>query len=264
MLHATETQKEGDHSPFVVVGGLQYVRPYESSSVYRVKGERYGDMKDEEILAVMCPQAPEIDGRDASVEFWRGELASERVVAVAASDGDLRQLVVTRHVHEQVVAATDVEVIYEDEHFLAINKPAGMPTLNEIQGVGLNTALGVMQQRSGSCCKLVPMHRLDKPVGGVLLMVKTQAGKQVRDPRVRKIQKHIAKHKVTKLYLARVLGAFPPQVTCTAPLLWCDKDELGLASVSREAGKESETRFTLLRSDVTSSLVLCQPITGTK
>jgi len=40
-----------------------------------------------------------------SVLFWRGELEAGRAVAVAATSGDLRQLVVTRHVHEQPVIA---------------------------------------------------------------------------------------------------------------------------------------------------------------
>jgi len=42
-------------------------------------------------------------------------------------------------------------------------------------------------------------------VSGVLLMVKTQEGQQVRDPLVRKLQKHITKHKVQKHYVARFI-----------------------------------------------------------
>jgi RluA family pseudouridine synthase len=241
--------------PYVVVAGWRYVRPYEARLVYRVKKERHSGLPDAQVLAEMFPHA--------SAEFWQGEIDEGRAASIDASAGDLRQLVVTRHVHEKAIVAAGCDVIYEDEHLLAINKPAGISTLNELQGVGYNTALGFMQHRMDGACKLIPMHRLDKPVSGVLLLVKTQPGQQVRDPLVRKIQKHITKHKVRKIYLARVLGTFPSEpVTCTAALAWCDNGARGRASVSLEEGKESETRFTLIRVDGETSLVQCEPITG--
>ena len=253
--------------PYVEVHGLQYVRPYESKAVYRVK-LRHRGLSDAEALAEMCPLSPAHDGCHESIAFWRGELAAGRVNAVPENDGDLRQLIVTRHVHEQPVVATACRVIYEDARLLAINKPAGVPTLNEIQGVGFNTALGIMQHRAGTMCKLIPMHRLDKVVSGVLLMVKSPANStQVRDPLVRKLQKHLTKHKVRKHYVARVLGRFPASpVTCSATLLWCDGADRGKARVAKDAedGKPSETRFDLLHYDAASStsLVQCEPVTG--
>jgi 23S rRNA-/tRNA-specific pseudouridylate synthase len=206
---------------------------------------------------------------DDSVAYWRDELLSGRVEFIPETSGDIRRVMVTRHVHEQPVVASDCGVIFEDDRLLAINKPAGIPTLNEIQGVGLNTALGIMQQRLGTACKLVPMHRLDKQVSGVLLMVKTEAeSSQVRDPLVRKLQKHLTKHKVRKYYLARVRGVFPAgAVTCTAPLSWCEGGGRGTAAVVADGasvGKPSETRFELMRVDAVTntSLVKCEPVTG--
>ena len=253
--------------PYVEIHGMQYVRPYESKAVYRVK-LRHRGLSDAEALAEMCPVSPAHGVCHDSIAFWRGELAAGRVNAVPENDGDLRQLIVTRHVHEQPVVATACRVIYEDARLLAINKPAGVPTLNEIQGVGFNTALGIMQHRAGTMCKLIPMHRLDKVVSGVLLMVKSPANStQVRDPLVRKLQKHLTKHKVRKQYVARVLGRFPASpVTCSAPLLWCDGADRGTARVAKDAedGKPSETRFDLLHYDAASStsLVQCEPVTG--
>jgi RluA family pseudouridine synthase len=200
---------------------------------------------------------------EASVVHWRREIDAGRVEAIPASIGDFRQLVVARHVHEQPIVATECSVLHEDEKLLVVSKPAGMPTLNEIQGVGFNTALGLLQHRLGDACKLVPMHRLDKPVSGVLIFVKTVEGQQVRDPLVRKIQKHITQHKVQKTYVARVLGSFSEApVSCTAPLQWCEGSDRGTASVSYESGKASETRFTLIQREGSTSLVSCVPITG--
>lgn len=257
---------------FAVVRGFQYVRPYESESVYRIRKECHKCMPDAEVLAHMFPKRQDEDGFRSSVARWKREIDAGRVKAIPATQGDFRQLQITRHVHEQPVVAAECTVIHEDDKLLVVNKPAGMPTINEIQGVGFNTVLGVMQHRlnkhsacnlSRSRCRLIPMHRLDKPVSGVLLFVKIIEGKQVRDPLVRKIQKHITQHKVQKTYVARVLGAFPEDpTTCTAPLLWCDGTDRGTASVSQESGKACETRFSLIRREGTTSLVKCIPVTG--
>jgi hypothetical protein len=85
-------------STYVVVAGWRYVRPYEACSVYRVKKERHSALPDDEVLADMFPQG--------SPAFWRGELDAGRAVPSDATAGDLRQLAVTRHVHEQAVVAT--------------------------------------------------------------------------------------------------------------------------------------------------------------
>lgn len=252
---------------YVLVGGWQYVRPYESTSVYRVRKACYQGLPDEEVLAHMFPNTKRQDedegGFRARVAQWKMHLDAGRVRATPATDGDFRKLHVTRHVHEQPVVSAECTVLYEDDRLLAVSKPAGIPTINEIQGVGFNTVLGVLQHRFGTACKLIPMHRLDKPVSGVLLFVKTIEGKQVRDPLVRKIQKHITQHKVHKAYVARVLGAFPEApTTCTAALQWCEGTDRGTACVSEDSGKACETRFSLIRREGSTSLVRCVPVTG--
>src|SRR3954451_23492827 len=92
--------------------------------------------------------------------------------------------------------ADALDILYEDNHCLALNKPAGWPTthfdgkdetvdrlvkayLKEKYGKPGNVFLGVV-------------HRLDKPVSGVLLFARTSKGaarlsEQFRDNLVEKV-----------------------------------------------------------------------------
>ena len=66
---------------------------------------------------------------------------------------------------------------------------------------------------------------------------------------------------VSKVYVARVAGAFPPGLTrCDAPLAWSYTEMRAL--VDEGGGKPASTSFTLIRRGRTTSLVQCEPITG--
>ncbi|MGC4054424.1 MAG: RluA family pseudouridine synthase [Paludibaculum sp.] len=61
------------------------------------------------------------------------------------------------------------EVLWEDPHLLAVNKPSGLPTL---PGGGFmeNTLLRLVQQR---CPEANPVHRLGRGTSGIVLFAKT-------------------------------------------------------------------------------------------
>ena len=66
---------------------------------------------------------------------------------------------------------------------------------------------------------------------------------------------------VSKVYVARVAGAFPPGLTrCDAPLAWSYAEMRAL--VDEGGGKPASTIFTLIRRGRSTSLVQCEPITG--
>ena len=99
----------------------------------------------------------------------------------------------------------DLDIIFEDEHILVINKAAGMvvhPGAGVHDGTLVNALLGYDEAvfrpmddegRPGI------VHRLDKETSGVLIIAKSQMVKT-------KLSKKFAKRQVDKLYLALVRG----------------------------------------------------------
>ncbi|MBK6929962.1 MAG: RluA family pseudouridine synthase [Saprospirales bacterium] len=94
-------------------------------------------------------------------------------------------------------------ILFEDSLLIAINKPAGMPA--QADKTGDRPAL----QWAGEACgqDLHPVHRLDRPASGVLLLAKTKAA-------MAQLQRQFQAHAVEKEYLA-VVSAPPPEAEGT-------------------------------------------------
>ncbi|HEX2579166.1 MAG TPA: RluA family pseudouridine synthase [Rhabdochlamydiaceae bacterium] len=107
-----------------------------------------------------------------------------------------------------------LDILYEDEHLLAINKPAGMvthPAPGHYKGTFVHALL--------YHCKTLPMgdslrpgivHRLDKETSGVLLAAKTSQTHQ-------KLVEMFCERKLDKSYLAICVGT-PGNGTIEAPI----------------------------------------------
>jgi len=74
------------------------------------------------------------------------------------------------HTHERPVLDTPVNVIYEDEDILVVNKPASM-LIYPSNGYRLNTVIYILAHELGHR-DLRLVHRLDKVTSGVLVLAK--------------------------------------------------------------------------------------------
>lgn len=105
-------------------------------------------------------------------------------------------------------------ILYEDEHLLAINKPAGLLTVPAPESPEHKTVQARMQEwaKKEQDYKPYLLHRLDRDTSGVLLL-----GKHPRD---REALESIFKHPETKkVYTALVKGnPHPPKGTIDLPL----------------------------------------------
>jgi 23S rRNA-/tRNA-specific pseudouridylate synthase len=123
------------------------------------------------------------------------------------------------HRHEPPVARTDVGIVGLTPDLVAVSKPAGMPV--HVAGqYRKNTVLGVLLGARPELAPLLPAHRLDRPVSGVLLFARNPAAAE-------RLRQLIEGHEVQKVYVARVQGAFPaagpdgqPTVVADAALAW--------------------------------------------
>jgi len=133
---------------------------------------------------------PELAGQRVDV-FLQGQLhrtsrtRTQMIVRLSAYDAAGKRLRVgTRVTPEMMVVlwrapwdespvATEVGVLYEDEHLLAVNKPANLP-VHPTARYHHNTLIKVLQAaRPGEWLALG--HRLDRETSGVILLAKTHA-----------------------------------------------------------------------------------------
>ena len=74
---------------------------------------------------------------------------------------------------------SDVSVIYEDEHLIAVDKPAGLlvhPSwLDRHESDTLSHRLKSYFQQQGASHKVHTVHRLDRPTSGIMLVAKSEA-----------------------------------------------------------------------------------------
>lgn len=149
-----------------------------------------------------------------------------------------------------------LEIIYEDEHLLAINKPAGMvvhPAPGNRNHTFVNALLYYCKQIA--CLDLLRpgiVHRLDKETSGVLLAAKTAEAHQ-------KLVEKFGAREMEKTYLAFCVGK-PRSGLLSAPL--------GRNPIHRKEmtvlpdGKEAVTDIQVLAFNEKLSFVLAKPKTG--
>jgi len=146
----------------------------------------------------------------------------------------------------------ELNILYEDEHLLAVDKPAGMlihPSRSRFDGTLANYVLGYYR-KTGQKCAFHPVTRLDRDTFGIVLLCKishAHALMQTAD--------------LKKTYHALVLGNWEKEEgIIDAPIA-----RRPLPSLFREVrpdGKPSLTRFRVLeRFDGFTKLEL-QPVTG--
>ena len=103
-----------------------------------------------------------------------------------------------------------LEIIYQDDHLIAINKPHGLLVhRSKIANDAKEFALQLLRDQIGR--HVNPVHRLDRKTGGVLLFA---FEKEVEIA----MQKQFQEALVNKHYLAILRGFTPPEMTIDYPL----------------------------------------------
>ena len=147
-------------------------------------------------------------------------------------------------------------ILFEDAHFLAVDKPAGMlihPSRATMTGTLANRVLAYYQ-KTGQNCAFHPITRLDRDTFGVVLLAKNAHVHA-------KMNDLHAAGKLQKMYHALVWGG--PEETVgeiDAPI-----DRRPLPSLLRyvnRGGKPSLTRYRVLHRRENCSLLALQPVTG--
>jgi len=147
-------------------------------------------------------------------------------------------------------------VLFEDEHLLVLDKPAGLAVHGGSgQSVGLIEALRGLRPHSPY---LELAHRLDKETSGCLLIAKSR-------PALLALHEALRGGEMTKTYLALVQGDFRGRNVMVDAALDRAKHgggERRVQVVDDEEGKESASRFSAMRHFAQGTLVEITLFTG--
>jgi 23S rRNA pseudouridine1911/1915/1917 synthase len=160
-----------------------------------------------------------------------------------------------------------IETVYDDEHIIVVDKPAGMlvhPTRGKKSGTLLNGLSFHLNRellegdvgREKRFIRPGLIHRLDRETSGLMVIAKTQQSLSV-------LTGHFHKRLARKTYLAVVdgdPGSDSDWVTIDAPIGRVE-DGPPFWTVTRD-GREALTRFRKRSSNGSHSLVELQPLTG--
>jgi len=151
-----------------------------------------------------------------------------------------------------------LEILYEDQNLLAINKPAGMvvhPSAGHSKGTLVHAVMGHVPLLEGIGGKLQPgiVHRLDKDTSGLLVVAKTL---EAQTALIRQLQKHSMK----RIYIALVLGDVKDDGWVDAPVGRHPVHRTKMAVTA--TGKEARTHYWVLEKLDGCTLLRCSLETG--
>jgi RluA family pseudouridine synthase len=125
-----------------------------------------------------------------------------------------------------------MEILYQDNDLLAINKPSGISTLPEGWAPSIPHVRSLLESMFGP---LWIVHRLDKETSGVLLLARNAAAhKNLND--------QFASRQTKKVYTCLVFGQVKEATNCALPLL-INADRRHRTIVDLENGKPAMTNF---------------------
>ncbi|KAL4434182.1 hypothetical protein ABPG75_000623 [Micractinium tetrahymenae] len=210
----SELKVESSDSPakpedYVTVGGYRLVKPYHFDFCCSVRQRWFG----QNVIDIFS-RFPARDRQYYLQALADGRLRVEGCQVTAETplkDGQrMRHFI---HRHEPPVPAGPIHVVGASADMVAVCKPAGMPV--HVAGqYRKNTVLGVLTAERPDLGPLFPVHRLDKPVSGLLLFARSAEAAAA-------LCRKIEGREVEKVYVARVLGRFPEgTVVADVPLDW--------------------------------------------
>lgn len=192
---------------------------------------------------------------DRGLVTLNGEVASSETIA---RKGDK----VVYHVenYEEPEVPTDFDMVFEDEEFMLVAKPAGIP-VHHTARIFYNTFVSVVR-RETDCETATPMHRLDRDTGGLMLFAKYAES-------AARFQKNLDRILLRKFYLAVVRGNFPhEEYRCDMPLREEPSSEIRLKMYHFDDGKPCSTVFRKVavveREGETFTVLECELLTGRK
>jgi 23S rRNA pseudouridine1911/1915/1917 synthase len=182
--------------------------------------------------------------------------------AVKALAGDYQVIVPEPKPAHNEAQDIALEIIYEDDHLLIVDKPAGMvvhPAAGNFDGTLVNALLHHCAGRLsgiGGVARPGIVHRIDKDTSGLLVVAKTDVAHEG-------LAAQFAKHDIDRLYLAITSGIpIPPAGSIDAPLARSAANRKKIAIVGEGRGKRALTHYRIVEPLKGAALTECRLETG--
>jgi len=151
---------------------------------------------------------------------------------------------------KNIISFEELELLYEDQDLLAVNKPEGLASIHDSAGeiVDLQTILTEHYKT-----KIFVVHRLDKEVSGVILFAKNEKTHKF-------INMQFAEHTVKKSYSALVHGILEKEEgEIKFPIREFGSGRMG---IDKAKGKPSKTFYSVKEKIFPYTLIELNPTTG--
>lgn len=177
--------------------------------------------------------------------------------------GDVITIVLSEPPRETEIVAEDipVEIIYEDDHIMLINKAAGMvvhPAYANFTGTLVNALTFYLRKQSGSdTAQPYLVHRIDKDTSGIMLVAKTEEAQT-------RLAKEFFDHKVDRKYIALVWGDMEEDEGTISGHIGRSKKDRKVMTVypEGETGKNAVTHWKVVKRLGYVTMIECTLETG--
>ncbi len=145
-----------------------------------------------------------------------------------------------------------LEIIYQDEYLIAVNKPSGLLSVPGVGGVNQDSVATRMLAINPEV-KIV--HRLDCLTSGIMLLA---VGIKMQ----RELSRQFHDRKINKQYVAEVRGVLSEQQGVIDIPMRGDPDDRPRQIIDRQQGKAATTQWNVIAVEADRTRLLLKPITG--
>lgn len=148
--------------------------------------------------------------------------------------------------------AYPLDILYEDEYYLIVDKPRGMPSIpsRKYPDKTLANALTAYYQDQGIVARIHLVNRLDKDTEGLLLVAKSAQAHQILSQNIKQVK---------RVYRCLVEGRLRESGTVDQPIF---KSETMIKRVVDQRGQAAITHYRPIRVSGDTTLVECKLETG--